>query len=175
MEKSAAASLEAPVAPQGALAGAIRVLALIEEEFVSGVARNLLSLGRALGEASVMRGTRAVSLRIATFDRRAAGCRAGAGTPFICAARDAGLQVDVIRERFRYDLRAARLLAAHARRCAPDVIETHSVKSHFLVALAGAARGRRGSPSITGTPRPTCACAFTISSIAGACAGPTAS
>jgi len=61
----------------------------------------------------------------------------GAPNAFVTAAREAGVSVDVIRERFRFDPQALTELRAIVDRRAPDIIQTHMIKSHFLIKLTG--------------------------------------
>ncbi|HEY5839003.1 MAG TPA: glycosyltransferase, partial [Pyrinomonadaceae bacterium] len=56
---------------------------------------------------------------------------------FVAAARDSGITVDIITERFRFDRAVIRQLRDIVARRAPDVIQTHMIKSHFLVKLSG--------------------------------------
>jgi glycosyltransferase involved in cell wall biosynthesis len=68
---------------------------------------------------------------VATFDRR----RVDQISPndFVTAASDLGLDVEVIPERRRFDLRVIPALRRIVESRGPDVVVTNSVKSHFLM------------------------------------------
>ncbi len=107
---------------------AIKLLAMIEASSVTGPAKNLVEFCRnARSRAD------AVEASIVTFSR--AGSTGS--NQFIEAVRAAGLSSDVIDERRRFDLGILPQLRAAVARRAPDIIQTHNVKSHFLVWLSG--------------------------------------
>ena len=121
----------------------MRLLSIVEATTVSGPVKPLLMFSR-LARAGVA-GWEPISHSLATTQRRSAHA-----TPFdnelLSAARAAGLDVDVVPERFRFDPRVragiARVIAARA----PDIVETHDFKSHFLLftlLATGAVRGPR--------------------------------
>lgn len=123
----------------------IKLLSVIEATTVTGPAKNLLSfarLARSPGPAAA--GLPRVEVSVATF-HRAAPDGGGEGEPpnaFVAAARAAGVEVDVIAERFRFDPRAVGGLRSVVERRAPDLVQTHMVKSHFFARLAGLGRAR---------------------------------
>jgi glycosyltransferase involved in cell wall biosynthesis len=104
----------------------LRVLALIEASTVTGPAKNLLQfaqLGRSLEEP--------VEVIVATFHR--------AGDPdiFKQAAERARVETHWIEERGRFDRSVVPALRELGRKLAPDLVQTHAVKSHLLMKLAG--------------------------------------
>jgi glycosyltransferase involved in cell wall biosynthesis len=54
----------------------------------------------------------------------------------VTVTRDLGIEVDVITESGRFDLRVIPALREIVHRRAPDIIVTHQVKSHFLMKLS---------------------------------------
>jgi glycosyltransferase involved in cell wall biosynthesis len=56
---------------------------------------------------------------------------------FVKAAREIGIPVDVIEERYRFDRSVISQLREIVARREPNVIQKHMIKSHFLVKLAG--------------------------------------
>src|SRR5689334_8268598 len=81
-----------------------------------------------------------LSISLAAFQRRTA---AGSGSNvFLDAVRDAGIELDVIPERGRFDSTVLPVLREIIARRHPDIIQTHAPKSHFLVRWAGLQHGR---------------------------------
>lgn len=126
---------------------AIKVLALIEAETVTGPAKNLLNFIRLASQPEFQRdGSPRLEISLATFHRPSRSANpsgvsdSGAPNSFIAAAQSQGVTVDVIDERFRFDLRVIEQLRRIVERRAPDIIQTHSVKSHFLIKLSGLAK-----------------------------------
>jgi glycosyltransferase involved in cell wall biosynthesis len=119
----------------------IKLLALIEADRVTGPAKNLIEF--CLRARNPRAGFPVIETSLATFHRAAdAGSNPGAEggdapNGFVAVARKAGIEVDVILEQFRYDPRAIADLRRVIERRAPDIVETKSVKSHFLLRLAG--------------------------------------
>ena len=101
----------------------MRLLAIIEAASITGPAKNLLEFGRLGRDAGV-------ETVVATFTR------VEGDNLFIRTARDSGIPVEVISERGPFDPQAIRALAQVAKRIAPDIIQTHAVKSHFLARRA---------------------------------------
>lgn len=113
----------------------IRVLALIEASRVSGKAKNLIEFGvRARRKGASGSG---VELAIATFLRGTLAPNA-----FITAARSADIPVFTLAEKRRFDPSPMKQLPGVIAEWLPDVVETHNVKSHFLVRLLGVPRKR---------------------------------
>ncbi|MDT7688778.1 MAG: hypothetical protein QOE46_1537 [Acidobacteriota bacterium] len=117
-----------------------RVLALMEAGTVSGPAKNLIEFcrrARSLGET--LEDVPSAQVSLVTFQRGGAGAMhdVSSPNPFVAAARAGGVEVDVIRERFRFDPRVLGELRSIVERHSPDIIQTHQVKSHFLVKLSG--------------------------------------
>jgi glycosyltransferase involved in cell wall biosynthesis len=117
-----------------------RVLALMEASTVSGPAKNLIEFcrrARTLGASADE--TPAAEVSIVTFQRGAEDSSTDAPAPnaFVAAARAAGVEVDVLHERFRFDPRVLGQLREVVTRQRPDIIQTHQVKSHFLLKLSG--------------------------------------
>ncbi len=117
------------------------VLAFVEADTVTGPAANLLELQRAANTLA-MNGSAPFRLQIviATFQRRSKGPRAA--RELMGAAARAGVRVLQIPERFRLDPGIIALLRRTVGAIDPDVVQTHSVKSHALVRLAGIQRER---------------------------------
>jgi glycosyltransferase involved in cell wall biosynthesis len=110
----------------------LRILALIEATTVNAVARNMFEFHRAANElAQHSPDSPATELSLVTFDR------AGSSAEFVAAARELGLEVDVIPERGRFDRSVIRALRKVVAQRSPDVIVTHQVKSHFLMKISG--------------------------------------
>jgi len=107
----------------------IRLLAVIEAASVTGPAKNLLDFW----ETVKTREPRPLELEIVTFRRGAEN----APDAFLEATREAGIPTHVIGERGRLDLRNAEALRAIVRERAAAVLQTHSVKSHFLLRVSG--------------------------------------
>lgn len=106
----------------------VRLLAFIEALGVTGPLRNLLQFAPH------------VDLEIATYRRRSLGERHDAGIAAMsAAARDAGVPVHVIDERHAFDPRVTAEVHALTSRLAPDIVQTHNIKSHALVACTRAA------------------------------------
>ncbi len=123
----------------------IKLLALIEGATVTGPAKNLINFcRRARSSDWQAEGLPCVETSIVTFVREGGGAAhspEGGGTnKFVAAAREAGVAVDVLRERFRFDPRVVGQLSRVVERRAPDIIQTHMIKSHFLVKLSGLGR-----------------------------------
>jgi len=136
-QKSNASPLEAGLKSSGSSQKTVRVLAFLEARWpTTGPAKNLLEFGRraADNEGSELR----ANLAIAIF------CRGKEPTSndFVLACEKAGLQVYVLRERSRFDLTLVPAMRKLVALCQPEIIESHAVKSHFLIRLTGINRGR---------------------------------
>jgi glycosyltransferase involved in cell wall biosynthesis len=120
----------------------LQVLALVEAKTITGPAKNLIRFCEMV-QADPAAG---LSISIAAFHRRApADSNAVAGSesnPFLDAVRAAGIELDVILERGRFDSSVLRMLGEIIARRKPDIIQTHAPKSHFLVRWAGLQRNR---------------------------------
>lgn len=118
----------------------IKLLSVMEATTVTGPAKNLLGFaGRVRArEFTEPLGLPRVETTVVTFVR---GANASAApNAFVNAARAAGVEVEIIPERFRFDPRVFQELRSVVERCAPDVLQTHSVKSHLLLRLSGLGR-----------------------------------
>lgn len=109
----------------------LRVLALIETYHNLGPALNLLEFARQA--AAPPAGLPPVELAVVSFQRGASA----RPTPLVAAAREAGLRTWVIRERRRYDWSVRHQLRAIVAEYQPDILQSHNVKSHFLIRQLG--------------------------------------
>lgn len=129
---------------------ALTVLAFLEANTVTGPAANLLQFHRTTMRLAPADRDR-VRLLLAVFQR---GGPSASVTPLTDAAERAGLPVYMVCERFRFDPRSVTAMRRLTRQVNPDIVETHSVKSHALVRLAGIAAARRWVAFHHGYTRP---------------------
>jgi glycosyltransferase involved in cell wall biosynthesis len=108
----------------------IRVLSIMEAAFVTGPAKNLIELAQRSktpdGDLPAM------EFSIATYQRGQ-----DSANPFVDAARAAAIPVDIIHESGRFDRSVLPQLRAIVAARRPDIIQTHNVKSHFLMRASG--------------------------------------
>ncbi len=110
---------------------AFKLLALVEADRITGPAKNLLEFARLARQGNEY-GLPKVETTIATF------CRGKqTSNQFIEAARASEIEVEIIDEGFRFDLKVIPQLRRLTENFTPDIIQTHSVKSHFLLRLSG--------------------------------------
>ena len=119
----------------------IKLLCLIEATTVSGPAKNLLNFCRLARSTHFEEaGFPQVEVAIVTFHRKSVtkkGEPPGALNAFAAAAREQGVNIHVIEERFRFDPKVISELRRIVAEESPDILQTHMIKSHFLVKLAG--------------------------------------
>ena len=107
----------------------IRLLAVIEAGSITGPAKNLLQFAQ-LGRSGQV--DPPIEVSIAVFQR--------GDTPanlFIETARQFSIPVYPIPEAGRFDWAVVPRLRALARELKPDLVQTHAVKSHFLIRASG--------------------------------------
>ncbi len=102
----------------------IRVLAFVEAAFVTGPAKNLIEFCR------TVRGSDTVQVSIATF------ARSTASNAFLDAVRQADIPLMLIPERSAWDLSVLGRIRSRIAETQPDIVQTHAVKSHFLLYLS---------------------------------------
>ena len=107
----------------------LKVLAFLEADTVTGPAANLLQFHRSA--------RRDVRLAIAVFQR---GRPVAASSPLRAAAEAAGLPLVSVPERGRFDFRTLAAVRRLVRTLRPDVVQTHSVKSHLVAVASRVAR-----------------------------------
>ena len=106
-----------------------RVLAFIEALGVTGPARNLLATAGA------------IDLHVATYRRASASRAHHAGVDaLVDAVKSRGVPMHVLDERHPFDPTLLLSVCRTIRRIAPDVVQSHNIKSHALVACT---RGHR--------------------------------
>ncbi len=109
--------------------GAVRILTFMEATSINGPAKNLVEFARyAKGNTSA---SQRIYLYIATYAR----IQHPPLNDFITGVRDAGIHVDVIRERHAFDFSVIPQIRAIVASVQPDAIQTYNVKSHFLIWL----------------------------------------
>jgi glycosyltransferase involved in cell wall biosynthesis len=106
----------------------IKVLAIIEATSITGPAKNLLQFARAASSGGT---DPPVEMSIAAFHRP------DEPELFLQAASEVPVPVYPIAESGRFDRKVIGLLAALGRSLRPDVVESHAVKSHFLLRQTG--------------------------------------
>jgi glycosyltransferase involved in cell wall biosynthesis len=110
----------------------IRILSIVEATTINAVAKNVLEFHRAARElASRSPDFPRIEACVVTFARGHEST--SSGTEFVAAARKLNLQVEIIHERKRFDRAAISALKSVIEQKKPDVVVTHSVKSHFLL------------------------------------------
>jgi glycosyltransferase involved in cell wall biosynthesis len=118
---------------------AIKVVALIEAATVTGPAKNLIEFARRANASAPPRpDLPAVRLSIVTFQRGGVAPEA-----LLAAAREARIEIDLLHERYRFDRAVIGQMRHILHQRAPDILQTHNVKSHFLVRFAGLHRRHR--------------------------------
>jgi glycosyltransferase involved in cell wall biosynthesis len=116
------------------LHGPIRIVAVMEAAGVTGPAKNLIEFCRNARQPDQERpDLPVIHPFVATFVRG----RAGSTNDFVSAVSAAGIDVETIPERFRFDPQSLFELRARIVRLKPDLVQTHNVKSHFLFRLSG--------------------------------------
>src|SRR5436190_3023510 len=120
----------------------IKLLCLIEATTVTGPAKNLLNFCRLVQSSQFEQaGYPKVEVAIITFHRMSARKKSDlagkAPNAFVAAAREQGVNTHVIEERFRFDPGVIGELRRIVAEESPTILQTHGVKSHFLVKLAG--------------------------------------
>jgi glycosyltransferase involved in cell wall biosynthesis len=137
--------------PAQARASQLKLLAVMEAQTVTGAAKSMLDFCRAARDLQTLPGLPTIKTSIVTFERRRSSntnpdnqglkqssedepSRANASpSEFVAAAREIGVEVDIIEERFRFDLRVIPALRKVIEQHHPDIVLTHHVKSHFLM------------------------------------------
>jgi glycosyltransferase involved in cell wall biosynthesis len=128
----------------------IKLLAVMEPKTVTGAAKNMLEFCYGVRELEAkLRDLPAVDTSIVTFERgpksvmtsgqtRDSGDTIEVQSPneFVTAARQSGVEVDVIPERTRFDLRVVSDLRRIVALRRPHLILTHHVKSHLVMRLS---------------------------------------
>jgi glycosyltransferase involved in cell wall biosynthesis len=107
----------------------IRVLAFHENATATGLGRVALGFAKAARETEP--NLPSVDATFVTYRRK------DKQTAFAAAALAAGIPVIEIPEHGRWDPRVVPVLRRIVREFAPDILETHNVKSHFLVRATG--------------------------------------
>ncbi|MCZ2156499.1 MAG: glycosyltransferase [Bryobacterales bacterium] len=105
----------------------LRLLAIIEATTITGPAKNLIEFARLAREEGI-------DTVIATF------VRGEESNLFTERLRAEGIRLERIREQRALDWGVMRTMREIAERIAPDLIQTHAVKSHFLARVAGLPR-----------------------------------
>ncbi len=106
----------------------IRVLAVIEATSITGPAKNLLEFAHSCASTDPP-----IDLHIATIRRP----ENAATDPFIEALKKAQIPYSVLMETGAADFSLLRRLNDLAESVAPDIFQTHNVKSNFLTLLSG--------------------------------------
>lgn len=113
-------------------------MSIVEAWFVTGQAKNLLEFAqRSRVETE---GVRAVDLSLVTYER---GAGEGEKNKFVTGARQARVDLDLVTEQGRFDPSALAQIRAIIEKRNPDIIQTHNVKSHFLMRLSGVWKTRK--------------------------------
>ena len=110
----------------------MKIVSIVEATSMNAVAKIVLEFHRTaseLGEASS--DLPHVEGSLITFDRGPDYQQKG--NEFVRATRAAGIEIDVIPERRRFDLAVISALRETVAERQPDIVITHSVKSHFLM------------------------------------------
>ena len=108
----------------------IKVLILVEATSINAVAKTVLEFYRTARELSGTSDFPVIEGCVVTFERQRERARPN---DFVTAARELGLDVEVIPERRRFDLRVIPALRGIVEARGSDLIITNSVKSHFLI------------------------------------------
>lgn len=108
----------------------VRVLDFMETTYVSGPAKNLIEFARHVARTQSRLN---VQIAVATFYRDPSAT----SNEFVSACREAGLEVHLIRERSAFDKDVIPQIRKIVASFNPHLIQTHAVKSHFLVRLCG--------------------------------------
>ena len=106
----------------------IRLLAILEATTITGPAKNLLQFTQCARERGA---DPAVEVAIAVFQRE------GQSNLFLETAGRLAIPVHAVPEAGRFDRTVLDALRRLAGELKPDVIQSHAVKSHFLVRAAG--------------------------------------
>lgn len=119
----------------------VRLLAIIEASTVTGPTKNLLEFCRI---ARTLESGPIVETSLVTFGRMGMGT-SGKPSPneFTKEALREGIPIHSIPERFAFDPQVIGKLKKAVDDQAPDIIQTHGLKSSFLLRVCGAHRGRR--------------------------------
>jgi glycosyltransferase involved in cell wall biosynthesis len=110
----------------------VRVLALIEANSITGPAKNLLEFCAAGRQIS---GAGRIDVTLVTFRRPGEP----ATDDFLEAARSRGIPCEIVMQRKAYS-RVTGQLRELVDRLKPDLVQTHSVKSNFWLAVSGLPR-----------------------------------
>ena len=110
----------------------LRILSLVEATTINAVAKNVLEFYRSANElAQNAADFPGIEGTVVTFDRSSG--RSELPNEFVAAARNLGLAVENIPERRRFDLSVIPALKKVISQRRPDIVVSHSVKSHFLL------------------------------------------
>jgi len=109
----------------------------MEAATVTGPARNLIRFCRWTKSEEAKAANIHIEVTAATFQRPS-----DKPNSFVQALKHAGIPVLVIDERYRFDRGVLPQLARIVEELQPDIVQTHAVKSHFLLKLAGLHRNR---------------------------------
>jgi glycosyltransferase involved in cell wall biosynthesis len=112
---------------------AIRLLVLLEGTTVTGPAKNLLEF---CGVSRSLEAGPRVEVIVAVFVRGNHFAIDDESNQLLAAAKATGLEVHCLYERFPFDPQVLRSLRKLVKRVSPDIIQTHFVKSHFLVRIS---------------------------------------
>ena len=112
----------------------LSILAILEAVSLTGPAKNLLQFAESVGPGTP-ESTR-VQLRLVTYRRPGQS----ETNDFLTAASRLGLACEIIHETSALDFRTLPQIRALVERFQPDVIQTHNVKSAFLLRLSGVYR-----------------------------------
>lgn len=106
----------------------VRVLAFMEAYSVTGPAKNLIEFAT---RAAAYPPNEGAEICFVTFVRGLETAENG----FVREVRSRGLEARVVAERGAFDFRVLRKIRQTIRDFQPDIIQTHNVKSHFLIWL----------------------------------------
>ncbi len=109
--------------------GSLKIVSLVEATTMNAVAKGTLEFFRTARELSDV-GETAIQGLVVTFDRSRDPEQAN---EFVRTFRNSAIEVEVIPERRRFDLAVIPALRNLIEQHQPDIVVTHSVKSHFLI------------------------------------------
>jgi glycosyltransferase involved in cell wall biosynthesis len=110
----------------------MKILSIVEAITINAVAKNVLEFSYSARELQQKAADFPIfESSIVTFERR--NDSGGSPNAFVDAARRQNLEVEIIPERRRFDLKVLPALRRLVERQRPDLVVSHSVKSHFLV------------------------------------------